>query len=436
MLEKFYSLDFFKGWSKDLVARELLAGLTTFMSVCYILFVIPNMLAETGMPKDAALAATIFVTIISTIFMGVYAKFPICVASGLGISAYFTYTICGSLGYTWQTGLGCVLISGIVFLLLTITRLRQAIIDAVPADLKQAIVVGIGLFIAFIGLKGCGIVEHDPATFVRLGDVTNPKTILAVIGFFVTTILLLKKVNAAMFIGILTVSVLAMLFGLQPLPDLAHFTPSLPTVDATFGQFDLKGALGHGLFSIIFSLTIVDLFDNMGCLIALAQKADLVDENDKIKNLNRALFVDSVATILSALFGTTTATTYLESATGIAAGGRTPLTALTIAFLCFIALFYTPLFSCVPIYATSPILVLVGVLMLQGIGKINFSDLSIGIPAFLTIITMPLTFNIATGFGFGFISYVILKLAIGKYREITPCMFVISICFLINFALR
>ena len=328
------------------------------------------------------------------------------------------------------------LISGVAFLLLTVTRVRQAIIDSVPADLKQAIVVGIGLFIAFIGLKGCGLVVPDPATFVRLGNIEDPTVILALVGFFVTAILMTKKVNAAMIIGIFTVTVLAMLFGLQPTPDLSVFKPTLPTVEATFGQLDLAGALSHGLFSIIFTLTMVDLFDNMGILIALAQKAGLVQDNGQIENLDRALFADSIATILSSIFGTTTATSYLESATGIVEGGRTPLTALTVAMLFLLALFCTPIFLCVPTYATAPILVLVGAMMMENIGKINFKDFSIGLPAFLTILTMPLTFNISTGLGFGFISYTIIKVGTGKYREVSLMMYIISLCFLINFIMR
>ena len=432
MLEKILSQKF----SKELVTKEIFAGLTTFMSVCYILFVIPNMLAETGLPKEAALGATIIVTIISTALMGIYAKFPVCVAPGLGISAYFTYTVCGSLGYTWQTGLGCVFISGVVFLLLTISRLRQAIIDSVPPDLKQAIVVGIGLFIAFIGLKGCGWIVQDPATFVRLGNIGDPKSILAAIGLFISSLLIIKRVNAAMVIGILTVTILAIIFGLQPLPEASALNFSFPSIKGTFFHLDLSGALSHGLFSIIFTLTMVDLFDNMGVLIGLAQKSGFVQEDGKIKNLDRALLSDSIATILSSIFGTTTATTYLESASGIAEGGRTPLTALTVAALFILAFFCTPLLLCVPTYATAPILVLVGVMMMQDVGKINFSDFTVGIPAFLTIITMPLAFNISAGFAFGFISYTVLKILTGKYRDLKLIMYIISICFLINFTLR
>ena len=421
--------------SKKLILRELVAGSTTFMSVCYILFVVPNMLADAGMPKESALAATVYVTMFSTLLMGLYARFPVCVAPGLGISAYFAYTICGSMGYPWQTALGCVCISGCVFLLLTISHIRQAIIASVPNDLKHAIVVGIGLFIAFIGLKNCGLVVQDPSTFVRLGNMHDPSVLLAVFGLFLTGTLIAKRVPAAMIIGILGVTLLAVVTGCQSVPDtLITAVPPLPT--DTFLQLDVKDAMRHGLFSIIFTLTMVDLFDNMGTLIGLSQKAGFVQEDGTIQNLDKALFSDSVATILSSIFGTTTATSYLESATGIAEGGRTPLTAITVAILFFLSLFCTPLFSCVPSYATAPVLVIVGAMMMQDVGKINFQDFRIALPAFLTIVTMPLTFNISTGFGFGFISYVILNVVTGNYKEVKPIMYIISICFLINFAIR
>ena len=386
--------------------KESLAALTTFMSMCYILFVVPSMLAETGMPKESVYAATIWVTICATLIMGFFARFPVGVAPGLGISAFFAYSVCGPAGFTWQTGLGAVFISGCVFLLLTVTRVRQMIIDAVPMDLKYAIVVGIGLFIAFIGLKGSGFVVAHPSTYLALGNLHDPHVLLALLGLFLGGAFLSVRVPGALMIAILLVTLLGILLGVTPLPDSIVFSASLPLPSETFLQLDIKGALEHGLFSIIFTLTMVDLFDNMGVLIALSQKAGFFRSDGSIENLDRALVADSCATMLSALIGATTATSYLESASGITEGGRTGFCAVLLALFFFLALFFAPLLTIVPSYATSPILVLVGAMMIQEVKRIHFDDFTIALPAFLTIVIMPLTFNIANGFGFGFLSYV------------------------------
>lgn len=418
------------------VRTECLAGLTTFMAMCYLIFVVPGMLADTGMPRDAAVLSTVWITIIATLIMGVWAGFPVGVAPGLGISAFFAYYICGPAGFTWQAGLGAVFISGIVFLLLTVTKIRQMIIDAVPLDLKFAIVVGIGAFIAFIGMKNCGIVAASESTFVTLGNLGNTDTILAICGVFLTGTLLALKIRGAMLIGIFAISAIGIFMGLTPLPggDLLSFN-ILPSTDL-FLKMDLQGALSHGLFTIIFTLTMVDLFDNMGVLIGLAQKAGMMKEGGHIENLDKALISDSIATMGSAMLGSTTATSYLESATGVAEGGKTGLTAVVVAMLFFVSLFLTPLVSLVPVYATAPVLVIVGALMMQEVTRINFADITVAIPAFLTIISMPLTFNIATGFGFGFISFVVFKAFSGRFREVSPFMCAIAFCFAINFVFR
>lgn len=418
------------------VKRELLAGLTSFMAMCYLIFVVPSMLADAGMPKDSAVAATIWITVIATLIMGFWARFPVGVAPGLGITAFFAYYICGPAGYTWQTGLGAVFISGVIFLLLTVTRIRQMIIDAVPTDLKYAIVVGIGAFIAFIGMKSCGLIVASQATFVTLGDLGDPKTLLAVTGIFITGALLALRVPGAMIIGIVTITVTGMVLGVSRLPEGELFSASLPLPTQTFLHMDLMGALHHGLFSIIFTLTMVDLFDNMGVLIGLSQKAGFVREDGHIENLDKALITDSLATMGSAIVGATTATSYLESAAGVAEGGRTGLVAVTIAVLFFLTLFFAPLVALVPAYATAPVLIIVGALMMQEVGNIAFKDFTVALPAFLTIISMPLTFNIATGFGFGFVSWVGIKLFSGRIRDINPVMLCIALCFMINFALR
>ncbi len=418
------------------VRQECLAGLTTFMAMCYIILVVPDLLADTGIPHDAATAATIWITILSTLVMGLWAQFPVGVAPGLGLTAYFAYYVCGPAGYAWQTGLGAVLISGIIFTLLTVTRVRQMIIDAVPRDLKYAIIVGIGAFIAFIGMKNSGLVIADSSTFVTLGDLSAAPTLLSAAGVLLIGVLTAHRIPGAMIIGIATISVSGLLLGISPMPSGPLLSLDIPLPTETIGQLDLAGALHHGLFSIIFTLTIVDLFDNMGTLIGLAHKAGFTRPDGRIDNLDRALITDSLSTITSALLGATTATSYLESAAGVAQGGRTGLTAVVIAGLFALTLFFTPLASIVPSYATAPVLIIVGAYMMQDVVNIRFSDFMIALPAFLTIITMPLTFNIATGFGFGFIAYVVLRLLSGRWREVSPILYIVAACFAINFLLR
>ena len=418
------------------VRREMLAGLTSFMAMCYLIFVVPGMLADAGMPKDSAVAATIWITVIATLIMGLWAKFPVGVAPGLGITAFFAYYVCGPAGYTWQTGLGAVFISGVVFLLLTVTKVRQLIINAVPMDLKYAIVVGIGAFIAFIGMKSCGLVAASPATFVTLGNLGDPKTLLSVAGIFLIGALLSLRVPGAMIIGIVVIAAAGMMLGVSQMPQGSIFNAALPLPTETFMAMDLKGALHHGLISIIFTLTMVDLFDNMGVLIGLSQKAGFIREDGHIENLDKALISDSIATMSSAVMGATTATSYLESAAGVAEGGRTGLTAVTIAVLFFLTLFFAPLVSMVPAYATAPVLIIVGAMMMQEVGRIKFKDFTVALPAFLTIISMPLTFNIATGFGFGVVSWVGIKVLSGRFKDLNVVMLIIALCFVVNFALR
>ena len=418
------------------VRQECLAGLTSFMSMCYLIFVVPGMLADAGMPREAGVASTVWVTGLITLIMGLWARFPVGVAPGLGITAFFAYYVCGPAGYTWQTGLGAVFISGIVFLLLTVTRVRQMIIDAVPMDLKYAIVVGVGAFIAFIGMKNCGLVVADASTFVALGHLTEASPLLAVGGLFLIGALMARNVPGALLIGIVGITLAGVLSGVTRLPegDLVSFAIPLPT--ETFGQMDIAGALHHGLFSIIFTLTMVDMFDNMGVLMGLARKAGFMREDGRIDNLDRALITDSIGTMTSAVLGATTATSYLECATGVAQGGRTGLTAVVIAGLFALTLFFAPLVAAVPSYATAPVLIIVGALMMQDVVHIRFRDFSVALPAFLTIILMPLTFNIATGFGFGFISFVALRLLCGRWREVSPVMYIVAVCFAANFILR
>ncbi|MCR5562434.1 MAG: NCS2 family permease [Desulfovibrio sp.] len=418
------------------VRTEVLAGLTTFFAMSYLIVVVPGMLADAGMPRVSATAATIWVSAVSTLIMGLFARFPVGVAPGLGITAFFAYYVCGPAGFSWQTGLGAVFISGVVFLLLTVTHLRQMIIDAVPQDLKIAIVVGIGIFIAFIGLRTCGIVVESPSTLVTLGRLSAPQTLLAIAGLFLCGGLQALRVPGAYLLGIAAVTVLGYLLGVSTMPEGRLFTASLPLPMETFGQMDVRGALDRGLVTIIFTLTMVDLFDSMGVLIGLSLKAGLADENCRIANLEKALLADSIGTMCSGLVGATTATSYLESAAGIAQGGRTGLTAVLIALLFFLTLFCTPLIALVPSYATAPVLIIVGAVMMQDVGRIRFDDFTVALPAFLTIIGMAFTYNIATGFGFGFISWVMMKILFGRMRELSPMTVAIAVCFGINFCLR
>ena len=418
------------------VRQEFFGGLTSFMACCYLIFVIPSMLADAGMDRTSVTGAVVLTTIVVTLIMGLWANYPVVVAPGLGITAFFAYYVCGPAGFSWQAGLGAVLVSGMVFFLLTVTRIRQWIVDSVPKDLKYAIVVGIGTFIAFIGFKNCGIVVSNESTSVALGDLTDPKVLLALFGFFLTAVLNVMGIRAAMIIGILATTALGVVTGHASLPEGSWLSAGFPDISKTFFQLDLQGALSHGLFTIIFTLTMVDLFDNMGVLIGVARKAGLMKDDGSIRNLDRAFISDSIGTMLSSVFGTTTATSYLESAAGAVAGARTGLSNVFAAGFFGLALFFIPLIAIFPGYATAPILILVGAFMMQECVHIRFDRLEIAIPAFLTIVGMPLTYNIATGFGFGFVSYTIIAVLTGRAREVHPVMYIVSIAFAINFALR
>ena len=430
---------FFKVREKGSTVRtELLAGMTTFIAMAYILFVNPNILADAGIPKEAAIASTIWIAALASLAMGVFANYPVALAPGMGLNAFFAYYVCGVLGLHWTVALGAVFFSGVLFLILTVGGIRQAIINAVPRDLKYAISVGIGLFIAFIGLKGTGLIVENSATYVSLGHVTAPTTLLSLFGLLLTAALMARNVHGSILIGIFVTTILAMILGMTPAPkgitDIV--STSLPHMGETFGQLDLAGAWHYGLVSIIFTFTVVELFDNMGTLIGLTTKAKMVRPDGHIENIDKALTTDAVGTMVSAMFGTSTVTSYIESAAGIAAGGRTGLTAVAAGVLFLAALLFTPLIGLVPAFATAPALILVGALLMSEVGKIDFSDFTNALPVFLTIIMMPLTSSIANGFAFGFISYTVMKLCAGQYKKVGWIMYLVSIAFLINLALR
>ncbi|AAS96586.1 MAG TPA: NCS2 family permease [Desulfovibrio sp.] len=420
------------------VRTEILGGITTFVAVSYIIFVNPSILADAGIPKEAAIASTIWAATATTLLMGLWANFPVAVAPGMGLNAFFAYYVCGVLGLPWQVALGAVFISGVIFLLLTVTRVRQIIIDAVPMNLKCSIVVGIGLFIAFIGLKSAGIVVSNPATFVTTGNLAKAEPLLACTGLILTAVLMARNVRGAILIGILVTTGLGMAVGAVPMPTGMDSVMSfnLPSLTPTLMQLDIMGAIKYGLFSILFTFTIVDLFDNMGTLIGLSRKAGLMDDKGHIPNLDKALVTDSVGTVLSSFLGTSTVTSYVESAAGIAEGARTGLAAVVTAILFMFALVFAPLVGLVPAFATAPALVIVGALMMMEVRHVDFTDFTEAFPAFMTIVMMPLTFSIASGFGFGFISYAFVKTCSGRAREVSPVMWLIAIAFIFNFALR
>ena len=430
---------FFKLREKNTTVKtEVLAGLTTFIALAYIIFVNPNILSEAGIPKEAAIASTIWIAALSTMVMGVFANYPVALAPGMGLNAFFAYYVCGTLGLHWTVALGAVFFSGVLFLILTVSHIRQAIINSVPQNLRVAISVGIGLFIAFIGLKGTGLIIPDKATFIGLGHVTDPTTMLSLFGLVLTGALMARNIQGSILIGIIVTTLLSMVLGYSPAPHAIGdvVSTSLPHRGETFGKLDIAGAWNYGIVSIIFTFTVVELFDNMGTLIGLTSKAKLIKPNGEIENLDRALTTDAVGTICSSIFGTSTVTSYIESAAGIAAGGKTGLTAVTVSICFLIALLFAPLVGLVPGFATAPPLILVGALMMSEVGKINFVDFSDGLPAFLTIIMMPLTGSIANGFAFGFVSYVFMKTAVGKYKEVSWIMWLVSIAFVINLVMR
>ena len=434
ILEKIFHLS----EKKTSVHTELLAGMTTFISLAYILFVNPNILADAGIPKEAAVASTIFTASITTAMMGIVANYPVALAPSMGLNAFFTYYVVGTLHLPWQVALGAVFFSGVFFFLMTLGGIRQAIIKSVPANLKRAIGVGIGLFIAFIGMKGTGIIVPDKATYLTLGHITEPTTLLSICGLLLTGMLMVRGVKGAILIGIFAMTLASMVLGLSPVPhSIADIMSlSLPSVSETFGAFDIRGAWEFGIFSIVFTFTVVELFDNIGTLIGLTTKAGMVKENGDIENIDKALTIDAIGTMMSAIFGTSTVGSYIESASGIAEGGRTGLTAVTVSALFIVSLIFAPLIGLVPVFATSPSLIIVGILMMGELANINFKDFDEAMPAFLTILMMPLTSSIANGFAFGFVTYTIMKVVAGKSKEVNIIMWIVSIAFLVNIALR
>lgn len=411
------------------VRTELLAGVTTFLAMAYILFVNPSILGATGMDKGAIFVATCLAAAIGSALMGLIANYPIALAPGMGLNAFFTYTVVLHLGHTWQVALGAVFLSALMFFLLSIFRIREWIINSIPLPLRSGIAAGIGLFLALIALQTAGIVVGNPATLVGLGDLSKPGPLLAVLGFFLIVVLEARKVTGAVLIGILVVTVIAIALGVSAFGGLVSMPPSLAP---TFLQLDIRGALDVGLISVIFAFLFVDLFDNSGTLIGVAKRAGLMGKDGHLPKMGRALIADSSAAMFGSLLGTSTTTSYIESAAGVSAGGRTGLTAVVVAVLFLLALFFAPLAGSVPAFATAPALFFIAVLMTSGLAEIEWDDLTTAAPVLVTALAMPLTYSIANGIAFGFIAWTVIKLLSGRTRELNSALIVLSILFVIK----
>jgi adenine/guanine/hypoxanthine permease len=409
---------------------EILAGFTTFMTMAYIVFVNPAILHEAGMPLAAVTAATCLSAAVGSFLMGGLARYPIALAPGMGLNAYFTYTVVRGMGVAWQAALGAVFLSGVAFLVLTALGVRQLIISAIPFELYAAVAAGVGLFIAFIGFRNSGIIVPDAATTVTLGRLNQPSTALAVFGLVLIAALLAWRVRAAMLIGILATTAAGLVTG------VAKWTPQtyrLADLSATAFQLDVRSTLKLGFLEIVFVFLFIDLFDNVGTLVAVGKKANLFDREHQIPRVNRILFSDAIATIVGALSGTSTVVSYIESAAGVAAGGRTGVTAIVTGLLFVAALFVAPVVGAIPAAATAPALIIVGSLMVSVVAEIEWSDPEVSVPAFLTMMTIPLTYSIANGLAFGFIAYTLLKMARGKFRQVNWFVYILTALFVFRF---
>ena len=430
-MEKFFQLK----QENTSVKTEIIAGITTFMTMAYILAVNPSMLSLTGMDIGGVFTATALSAIIATLVMGLYAKYPFALASGMGLNAFFTFTIVlGPMGRTWQFALTAVLIEGLIFLLLSLFRAREAIFEAIPINIKHAVSAGIGLFIAFIGLTGAGIVEAGNGTIVALGSITSGPALLAIIGIIITGFLLSRKINGAILIGIVLTTLIGIPMGVTMIPEGFTIMSLPPSVkDVAFQFVGVEEILSFDMLIIVFTFLFVDIFDTVGTLAGVSARAGMMDPEGNLPRVGKALKADAIGTIAGACLGTSTVTTYVESASGIAEGGRTGLTAVTTAVMFGIALFFSPLFIMIPAAATAPALVIVGLFMMESVLKIDFSDFTEAIPAFLTIVMMPFAYSIAEGIVFGMVSYVVLKVFAGKFKDVSPVMFVLAGLFILKF---
>jgi len=411
---------------------ELIAGVTTFLAMAYIIFVNPEILSASGMDRNSVFVATCLVSAIGSLIMGLYANYPITVAPGMGLNAYFSYTVVGTLGYSWQVALGAVFISGLLFLIISVLPVREWIVNSIPRSQKMAISAGIGFLLGIVALESAGVIVAHPVTLVTVGDLTKPITMLAGFGFLVIVALDYRRVPGAIIIGILLVTGLGMLFGFtQP---SGFFAPP-PSLAPTLGKLDIAGALELGLVTIVFTFLLLDLFDSTGTLIGVAQRAGFLDADGRFPRLRETLIADSASTMVGALLGTSTTTAYIESAAGIRAGGRTGLTAVVVAVLFLLAMFFAPLAGSVPGYATAPGVLFVACIMSRGFAEVDWDDVTDSAPAVITAISMPLTFSISTGIGLGFIAYAAIKVLSGRFREATPAVIFLAGIFVVKFAI-
>lgn len=426
MLKKLFGFD----PAKTTVKTEIIAGITTFLTMSYILAVNPSMFSDLSMPGGAVFTSTALAAVIGCLAMAFIGKLPFGLAPGMGLNAFFVYSVCLGMGYPWQFALTAVLIEGLVFIILTITNVREAIVNAIPASLRNAIGAGIGLFIAFIGLSSAGIVVNDESTLVALGDITSGSALLAFIGIILTGFLYIKKIPGAILLGIILTMIIGIPLGVTEFQGVLSHPESIKPI---FCQFQLDKIWSLDMLAVVFTFLFIDMFDTVGTLVGVCTKANMVDEKGNIARLKHAFMADAIATTSGAFLGTSTTTTYVESAAGVAQGGRSGLTALVIAGCFAISLFFSPLFLSIPSAATAPALVLVGIMMMEPVTKIKFDNFSESIPAFICIITMPLTYSISNGILIGMITYVILNMICGNFKRITAVMYILTVLFILKF---
>lgn len=413
---------------------EILAGVTTFMTMAYILAVNPQILSESGMDKGGVFTATILSSVIAMMIMAFYANLPVALAPGMGLNAFFVYTVVLNMGYSWQTALAAVFIEGLIFILMSFFNIREAIIDSIPASLKNAISAGIGLFIALIGLHNSGIITSSPSTLVMLGDLTNPSAYLTVAGIIIAGMLLIFKIRGALLLSIIIITLAGIPAGITVLPE-GNIVSLPPSPENVFMKLDFSAIFTGEMIVVVLTFLFVDVFDTVGTLLGVCNKAGILDKNGKVPNAKQALLSDAVGTTFGAILGTSTVTSYVESASGIAEGGRTGMTTFVVACLFLVSLLLAPLFLMIPSAAISPVLIIVGLFMISPVKNIDFDDFSESVPVFLTIIMMPLAFSISDGIAFGIFSYVLIKVLTGKWKNVSIVMYILSILFALRYIL-
>jgi len=425
LIERYFKL----AENQTSVRQELLGGLTTFMTMAYIIVVNPQILAQAGMPPEGVLFATCISAAAATLVMGLYANYPIALAPGMSLNAYFTYSVCLGMHVRWQTALGVVFISGVLFVLLTVTRVREQIVNGIPDCLKHSTAAGIGMFIAFVGMRNAKLVVANPATFVSIGNFSDHEVQVACFGLALTLVLMARKIHSAIVLGILGTTLVGIFRGMAQWPTSIV---AMPHPSTTLFRLDLRGAVHLGLFEIIFVFLFVDLFDNVGTLVGVCEQGGFVKDG-KIPRVGRALLADAVGTVFGSLSGTSTVTSYIESAAGVAAGARTGLANVAVAGLFLVAIFFSPIAAAIPGFATAPTLILVGALMTQSIARVDWSEFTEAFPAFVTVLATPLTFSIATGLSLGVISYTVVKSAAGKFREVNLLIWILTVLFIFRY---